>query len=784
MQPYKLLLFFLLTPFALSAQPQPCVDPPTMTSVCADACIICDIDGFTGRHEAEEVGESPPGFAGECTFVAHNMQWIAFIAGSEDLQVRMSVSNCTLGNGLEFGLYKGINCENYERISNCFGGAAGIISPGTSGIIRNTEPLTIGQYYYIVMDGGLKDNCDWTFEVVSGDTKVSPLNTSGDLVGAFDVCPNVEQLYTLNAPVGATEFNWELNNRLLDFNSADILLAFDAPGVYNLCVTAFNACEEAPPTCQSILVTAIPPTDLGKQQICEGDNFEVADTVLNTTGLYRFPLKTADGCDSLVLVDLEAIPASFTDLGSFNICEEDALPIGDEVFSITGIHTKVLANFLGCDSTVTLDLFVVICNIQGSIDATPARCFGEASGTLNFSVLNGTPPFNYSYERVGRTTTGDGTINQLGEVITLSGLIAGTYLITINDNFGNQRILIGQVMEPDLLAADWRRSDYNGFPISCFGTEDGTLEVLPIGGTAPYSYTWNNGSVEARQRAIPAGNYTLTLSDANGCSLIVSNELTAPSNINLVANFIDPTCDGQSTGRIEISNITGGTAPYLFDLNGQGFSGRTTYTDLTEGAYEIVTQDANGCESTQEGALVAPIIPVIDLGEDRTVELADAVPLSLNSLTELETITWRNDFGLSCYDCPKTTASPTNRMIYSVTVSSIDGCTVTDSLAITVLKVRDIYAPTAFSPNKDGLNDLFFLYGGPEVRSINYFRIFSRWGEQIFEQQNFAPNDAANGWNGEIKGRLPATGVFIWMAEISFIDGETLIYSGDVAVVR
>ena len=81
-------------------QPLPCEDPPMMTSFCVDACIICDIDGFTGRHESTVVGQAPPGFAGECTFQAHNMQWIAFIAGSEDLEVRMSVSNCRDGLGL------------------------------------------------------------------------------------------------------------------------------------------------------------------------------------------------------------------------------------------------------------------------------------------------------------------------------------------------------------------------------------------------------------------------------------------------------------------------------------------------------------------------------------------------------------------------------------------------------------------------------------------------------------------------------------------------------------
>ena len=171
---FAFLILLILSLESISAQPVPCEEPPTMTSFCMDACIICDIDGFTGRHESTIVGEAPPGFAGECTFVAHNMQWIAFIAGSVDLSVALSVSNCNQGLGLEFGLYKGINCQDYQRISNCFGGAAGIVGPGDTGVITNTEPLVIGQYYFIVMDGGLGDNCDWTFSVLEGSTKVDP----------------------------------------------------------------------------------------------------------------------------------------------------------------------------------------------------------------------------------------------------------------------------------------------------------------------------------------------------------------------------------------------------------------------------------------------------------------------------------------------------------------------------------------------------------------------------------------------------------------------------------
>jgi len=619
---------------------------------------------------------------------------------------------------------------------------------------------------------------------------MEPLDTSGDLLGDFETCPNVEQLYTLDFPVGATEFTWELNGIIQDVNAPEIPLTFDQSGLFNLCVTAFNVCDSAPPTCQSILVTAVPPTDLGKVKICEGDNYEVADTILNTSGLYRFPLKTADACDSLVIVDLEAIPSSTTHLGSFNICEEDALPIGDKLFATTDFHTEVLLNDVGCDSTVTLDLFIVVCNIRATIQENPIRCKGETTGSFNFLVTNGTPPFTYSYQRVGSSVAGQGVINEertiatLNEEQTITDLGVGTYLITIKDNFDNQRILVGEIKEPTALTADFNSSNYNEFQVSCADAADGSLEVLPLGGTPPYRYLWDNGSTAIGQRAIPIGTYTVTVTDALGCSLTISETLIAPSPLELSANFINPSCDGLTTGQVRVDNVIGGISPYTFNLNERGFSENAIYTGLSEGNYQIAIQDANGCEVMEEGTLSAPIIPVIDLGEDLRIELADNIDLIVNSLTPLETITWRNDFGLSCYDCLEVNAAPTNRTTYALTVSSVDGCTATDSLNIEVLKVRDVYLPNAISPNQDGINDRFFVFGGPEVSSIQSLRIFTRWGEQIFEQQNFPPNDPDFGWGGMHNGQVVGNAVYIWMAEISFIDGATLIYSGDVAIIR
>lgn len=128
----------------MAAQPEVCplVDAE-MTPTCIEACIICDIDGYTGTHSSDVNGELPDDF---CTFFVHNAQWIAFQAGSEDLMIELTVSDCEIGVGLEMAIYQSLDCENFEMVSNCLGGMGGIVGEGESGIFENTVPLVIGQY--------------------------------------------------------------------------------------------------------------------------------------------------------------------------------------------------------------------------------------------------------------------------------------------------------------------------------------------------------------------------------------------------------------------------------------------------------------------------------------------------------------------------------------------------------------------------------------------------------------------------------------------------------------
>ncbi len=779
--PLLSLLFFALDGIS---QPLPCTDPPTMTSTCAEACIICDIDGFKGRHQATIVGEAPPGFAGECTFTAHNMQWIAFIAGSVDLEVKLSVSNCSDGRGLEFGLYRGIDCQNYKRISNCFGGAAGIIRPGASGTIKNTEPLVIGQYYYIVMDGGLGDNCDWTFDVVAGDTRVAPLETSGPIDGYFSTCPDVENTYTVSPPIGATAFEWTLNNTVLDTDNDTIQITFEADAAYQLCVTASNACDEAPPSCRVIIVESIPTTFLA-EKVCADEAYEVAGLTLDSTGIYEFPLLTEKGCDSLVILDLEVVPVPILDL-DLNICEGDSLYIGDTPYLATGAHQERLLTDLGCDSIINLDLLVVICQIKASQVIEPVVCHGESSGRISFQVDRGTPPFSYNWAKIDDPSlTGTGAINSLGVPELIPDVPQGTYLINIFDNFGNTTILISDVPEPTPLAATFDAVDRNGFNVSCFDSADGQLTVLPSGGISPYQFLWEDGSQANQLQNLAANTYSVNITDNVGCISVFEYTLRAPADITFEILANDPDCEGIDTGSILFENVNGGAPDYNYQITGFPTNTAPLFDQLLPGEYEAVVTDENGCTKSESLSLVAAAIPSIDPIGDIRLNLGDSLLLQvLTNNVGLSNIQWDTLVGLSCEDCLTPVVNPLNTTDYTLSITSTDGCTTTASFTVQVLKNRRFYAPNIFSPNLDGQNDFFNVLGGGEVSKVLKLSVFDRWGGLVYENTELDHRAISSGWDGMYKGKIVENGVYVWVADIQFIDGYQEVFAGDVMVVK
>jgi gliding motility-associated-like protein len=766
----------LLLPAAIAAQPLPCGTPAAMTPTCAPACVVCDINGFTGRNNSTVTGQAPPGF---CTTFVHHMQWIAFIAGSTNLTLRVDVFGCQQGQGLEIGIYQTANCQTFALVSNCNTN----VPNNTFATFTNTVPLVIGQHYYFVMDGSANDICNYTVTVVTGSTQVPPLTASGSIEGPATVCPGASASFSSAGVAGATLYNWTLNGA-----TAGTGLALDtnfptAPGMYQLCLTAANACSTAPPVCRTVAVPGIPVTDRFAA-ICPGECVTIADTTICNPGMYERRFLSAAGCDSLVRITVTAAPEVLTDLDLF-ICEGDTLSVGGNPYFTSGQFVETLSAANGCDSTVQLALVVVICEIQAEITARPVSCRGDTDGRLIFGVTEGTPPFTYTWNRIGQATpAGQGALATLSRRDTLSGLPPGQYIVVIEDLFGNNVVLLAEITEPPVLELSVVLSDYNGFAVSCRDGADGTVQVSPSGGTAPYSFLWNTGATGSAISGVPAGQYAFTFTDANGCAIARTLDLTQPEALTLSAAFDDPGCDGPATGAVRAEIIVGGVAPYLFALQGGAFGPDDVFAGLPEGPYELTARDANGCTVSQSDVLTAVAIPQVDLGPDLMLDLGERIRLNAIVNMPLLQAAWLPPDGLSCADCPNPEVMPVRTTTYTFGGFSADGCYGADSVTVLVLRIRDVFVPNAFSPNADGVNDRFTVFGGPEVAHIRVFRVFSRWGELVFEQKNFPANSLNLGWDGVFRGKPMGQGAFAWQAEIEFIDGVIGFYEGNVTLLR
>jgi len=220
---------------------------------------------------------------------------------------------------------------------------------------------------------------------------------------------------------------------------------------------------------------------------------------------------------------------------------------------------------------------------------------------------------------------------------------------------------------------------------------------------------------------------------------------------------------------------------FLWD---DGSSGPTLRID-GPGAYHLTIFD--GCEPAQvfwEIAEGLPIeVPVFGPFNIHQGEAIDLNPLILNQGNSLQ-IQWNDPFStsLTCQDCPNPQATPLETVRYGLKVSN-EQCFDSIGILVAVDKSRRIYAPNIFSPNDDGYNDFFFLQS-PDYGLIQRIQIYDRWGNQVFEAKARVLEADMPQWDGRFNQEKVPPGVYIWMADIEFVDGSRQVFSGDVTIVR
>lgn len=229
----------------------------------------------------------------------------------------------------------------------------------------------------------------------------------------------------------------------------------------------------------------------------------------------------------------------------------------------------------------------------GTVNITPVNvsCFGGSNGSATAAVTGGIPGYTYSWSTVPAQTGP-----------TATNLPIGTYTVTITNGIGCTTTSTVTITQPPPLAVSGVVTN-----VSCAGGNNGTVTSTPAGGTAPYTYLWNpGGQITAAITGQTAGTYTVTVTDANGCTITSNYTITQPTPLVLGLVQTNVSCAGGSDGTATVT-ISGGTAGYTYNWSPSGGSSANA-TGLIAGTYTVTVTDANACTVTSSVIITEPTV--------------------------------------------------------------------------------------------------------------------------------------------------------------------------------
>jgi hypothetical protein len=397
-------------------------------------------------------------------------------------------------------------------------------------------------------------------------------------------------------------------------------------------------------------------------------------------------------------------------------------------------------------------------------------------------------------------TSANGNIVTGGNTLTPTVNAPGNYLLTVQNTLNGCSSSI-----PVTVAQNIQTPSVQVIQaplLTCTLTQFALQSSFPAQTTALWS-TSDGHIVSGANTSNPLidqpGVYVLQVSTtSNGCSssaqLVVQQEQNVPTGLHF--KLEPPSCNG-TPGVLLVDQVNGGVGPFAYSIDGgQTYFPSTAFNQLQPGNYELVIQDANGCEIMEPVVVPSPLLPFvsavpefeIELGQNQ--ELLATVPPPF-PIALVDTVIWSPMDGLSfagssIQQLLNPVATPFHTTQYSVTIVTKEGC---KSVARTIVRVDrqvNIYAPNVIRPDDpDGDNSTFLLFARDEsVAIIRNLQIFDRWGSLLFANKDLKPNDPAAGWDGMDRGEPVNPGVFVWWAEVELIDGRKVQLHGDVTVLR
>ena len=698
---------------------------------------------------------------------------------------------------------------------------------GPNGFTATTQDLTNlnpGVYTVTILD--TTNACPVTQSFTITEPGIVALTGTVPLYNGFEISCFGGNNGSINiAPAGGTgvyTYSWTGPN---GFTAATQNLINLSIGTYQLVMTDSNGCSTPAQSFTLTQPTALVITETHVNVLCFGfatGSIDVTVTggVLNTSGVYTYSWTGPNGFSSNT-EDLTNITA-----GTYNLIATDAN---------------------GC----TIPLSVTVTEQPEIIitpTTTPITCYGANNASISLAITGGDPPYVAQWSNLATGTYQDNLaagnyvitvtdasncIKQITVVIpeapvfmvtplvnqitchgahngsialnlvggiapvtlvwsdgstqgtTRNNLGPGTYTATITDGTPCQIVRTFTIVEPAAMGISANLTH----ALDCNDALSGAIDLVVGGGTPPYIYNWSNGQAIEDLNNITSGTYSVTVTDASGCSVSGTYNITRPDPISLnVTSNVVHNCDTHYVSQTNVAQAAGGVPPFQYTWSSGTVSGSFgQYMNTDQNGTVIVTAtDSSGCTVTSTFE-----VDTQQLGEAnftagsyafttyQEYSIFDPVHFDNLSTGDYTEVGWDFGDGANSQEI-----SPDHTYLregtYTVRLHVIYpyGCTDTYTMTIVVTKGYDVMVPNAFTPNADGHNDTFnAVHKGLKSIELN---VFDTWGALIYSEKG----EVITGWNGYVKGNPSENGNFYYRIKAETFYGQVIDFEGPFVLIK
>lgn len=635
---------------------------------------------------------------------------------------------------------------------------AGMVIDAATGLI-DLSACTAGTY--IITNGAIVDCVPATFTmIIANDPKANFIMPGSPFCNNE---PDPTPTYVLGGVAGA--YTVSPAGAVINVATGMVDLSASAPGTYTLTNTVTS------PYCgvdvKNVVFTINPAYDITiDAAICEGFSYTLPDgTVTTTAGTYVNNFLTAPGCDSIITTNL-VVNLSYAVTVNASICIGEVYVLPDGTNATTpGAYVQIFPAVTGCDSAITTILDV---NPVYNNTVNVALCSGETYTLPDGTVTGAT----------GAYTTNLVTVDGCDSIIHTNIAVFPTFAVPIAAT-----ICAGDTYTLPDGTTTGAAGIYVTNLLSVKGCDSIITTTLTVNPT--YFPVVNAAICEGETYTLPSGvvvaasgSYTSNYNTVFGCDSIITTNLTVNPNPVIVFSIDDVICIEDGTLLLNASPAGGvysgtGIAGTSFDPVAAGVGGPYSIT------YDYT--DANGCFSTANVSISVDQNFVNTWG-DTTIFAGEPAVLYSTSGGDF---TWTPPTQVICTYCPETNAYPLESIVYTLTSVNVNGCIASDIVSVEVLPNpgNATFIPNTFTPNGDNYNDFFFAYGY-NLTSIKTMRIYDRWGTLVFQKDNILAGNESDGWDGTFNGEELNQGVYAYMLELTFANGITTAYKGNITLIK